>query len=305
MPRPTAAIARRAALPQQSGVALLLCVALPLCMALTLAARAEAAPPQPPAPARAHRIAELRGYLNVAATGYEYDTLVPLLERKVAPQDRGWKPGHPRWVAVSEAILRDLHHDLDAAGLRAQQAVTAIWDRALDSSVPERDLNALLGFYHSARGRRYCALQRQLDALASSATHQALGLTSEASATPGAGALPASAEVTAARQRLLGLSLNALLSGSLPQGDAARDLLGRMILATQGRELDALALRYRRDLVRFQGFNRSGALRGVVLASGLAAAAWTSAGELRELQALTAAEWRRRAPEWRAAYAAH
>src|SRR4029077_389532 len=87
------------------------------------------------AAAKTQQIAQLWGYLHLDSSPADYDAMVPLLARTVAPLDPKWGPSHARWAAVNALIKRDLHQDIDATAARATVARGVHWQHALNQTL--------------------------------------------------------------------------------------------------------------------------------------------------------------------------
>jgi hypothetical protein len=248
-------------------------------------------------------MSQLWEYLHLGTDPADYDAMIPLLVRTVAPLDANWGPSHVQWAAVNAMVKRDLHRDIDPINARAQTALAAIWQHALDESLSDEDLSQLLRFYRSALGNDYVEFQLQLTSINSSAAAEMLRAMTTGQTTASRGAQSPTTEQIAARQRVQDLSLSVWLAKSQSGSAAGNDFLSKAVIATRGDVLDALTMRYGSELGEFDSFNHSAAVSKVVAAGALVSGPWSREAVARELQAALVSEPQKRAAEWRAAYA--
>ena len=254
---------------------------------------------------RTQDIAELWGYLHLDTDPADYDAMIPMLARTVAPLDANWGPSHVHWAAVNALIKRDLHRDIDASAQRAQIALAGIWQRALERSLSDEDLASLLRFYRSPVGKDYVQFQLSLATIDGSAGSDMLRTLATGHRVANGGSQPRepSPEQIAARRRVQDLSLPLWLAKSEPHAGEGNDLLSRVVVATHGAELDALAAQYRNELGEFDTFNRSVAIGRIAAAAALVTDPWSRDPARKEVQDILAAEPQRHSAEWQAAYA--
>lgn len=261
-------------------------------------------------PVRRQKIAEFRTDMGITADMSGYDAGIPLLARGVAPFDSNWKPGHPRWEVVCGLIKQDLHQDEAAYIAPMQMALYAIWDNALNRTVPDQSLDQLLRFYRSEVGRHYIVFQKELGKIVVDAVTRLMRLQPMTTAKDNAAESPSPAQLTV-RGRVYDLSLSMLIGlhgldndpnrGSMTQN---LDMIRRFIIQARGTtELDALALNYSRDLNGFAEFTRSPALAKVFEAAQLVKQQWSNAKEPRRLMAVLKEAPRKHAAAWYSAYA--
>ena len=254
---------------------------------------------------RTQDVAELLGYLHLDTVPADYDAMIPMLARTVAPLDANWGPSHVHWAAVNELIRRDLHRDIDASAQRARVALAGIWQRALEQSLSDEDLARLLRFYRSPVGKDYVQFQLSLATIDNSAGSDMLRTmwTGQSPANEGSQPRQASPEQIAARRRVQDLSLPLWLAKSEPHAVEGGDLLTRVVVVTHGAELDALSTQYRNELGEFDTFNRSAAVSKVAAAGALVTDPWSRDPARKEVQDILTAEPQRHSADWQAAYA--
>ena len=255
-------------------------------------------------PQRSQEISRLWESLHLGTTGAaDYDVMIPLLVRGVAPLDANWGPSHIHWAAVTALVEHDFHQDFEPLVARVQRTQAALWQRALDQSLTEADLRELTGFYGSPLGKDYAQFQLRLAKIFSAASAQVIKAMTTGRATANPDSRTPTAEQTARRQRILDLLLPLWLVRTEPNAIGGRKLLDGAILTTGGNAFDALSLQYAHELGEFERFNRSLAVSHVAAANTLATRAWQVDAVAQELKVAFAAEPQRRAAQWRQAYA--
>jgi hypothetical protein len=238
---------------------------------------------------RPQKIEELVGYLGYGGDLKHTDAAIPYLAANVAPGDASWNKTHRRWQTVSALIGRDLREDAQEAFAESEAAIVHSAERALTDGVVSEDLDAALGFFRSATGRRFLELQNSL-----------IDLSLEVSLEQDTGA-EVSVENFDARRRVLELWLPVVFLHSIygPQAaDRAVDAAYQKYSRLRGPQLDALAQRYAADLPLFENFTRSVSFGRII-----GAAKETGQGlSAPNLSAFFAAEAKRHASDWHAAY---
>ena len=273
------------------------------CVAVMVAAALLGSParPQgtnPPAGAKAvaaerltppQKIEELVGYLGYGGDIKHTDAAIPYLAAHVAPSDTSWNKTHRRWQTVSALIGRDLRDDAQEAFAESEAAIVRSAERALSDGVVSADLDAALAFFRSTTGRRFLELQNSL-----------IDLSIEVGLEQDTGA-EVSVENLDARRHVLEMWLPVVFVRSIygPQtAERAVDAAYPKYSRLRGPQLDALAQRYAEDLPLFAKFIGSDSFGRIIRAA-------TETGQALpapNLSAFFAAETKRHASEWHAAY---
>jgi len=238
---------------------------------------------------RPQKIEELVGYLGYGGDIRHTDAAIPYLAANVAPSDSSWNKTHRRWHAVSALIGRDLRDDAQAAFAESEAAIVQSAERALSDGVVSEDLDAALAFFRSTTGRRFLELQNSL-----------IDLSIEVGLEQDTGA-EVSVENLDARRHVLELWLPVVFVRSIYGSQAAEravDAAYQKYSRLRGPQLDALAQRYAEDLPLFARFTGSVSLGRII-----GAAKETGQGlSAPNLPAFFAAETKRHASDWHAAY---
>lgn len=198
------------------------------------------------------------------------DLFAPLQMRVIGGNDATWKRDNPNWMPVLNMVREDLKKDLQPA-LTAQAADTAVrWNRELAAHLSAKQINELLGFYHSDTGRRYLVFQKRLIAVQAEGT--SAFVTGLASGGPDPKQVVATAPSAAqldARKKVAALSWTSLVlpalgpaaspshGASASDDKAISDMLIDALAKMRGPELDALGSEYEKDLPAFATFQTS------------------------------------------------
>ena len=241
---------------------------------------------------RSQKIAELTADLGYGAEIKHVDVAIPYLARNVAPTDPMWNSTHRRWAAVCAVIKPNLHDDAEQAFAETEASIVAGAEHALNDGAVGDDLDGALAFFRSAPGRHYLELQSVL-------TDMSIGISLEKEAD----ATGISVENLDTRKRLLELWLPIVFIRAVypPQAaersiDAAYEKFSKL----RGPQLDAAAQRFADDLPQIEAFIRSASFGRIINAEKLAGQQTPAP----DLSAFFAAEARRHASEWHAAYLA-
>lgn len=238
---------------------------------------------------RPQKIEELVGYLGYGGDIKHTDAAIPYLAANVAPSDTSWNKTHRRWQTVSALIGHDLRDDAQEAFAETEAAIVQSAERALSDGVVSEDLDAALAFFRSTTGRRFLELQNSLIDLSIE-----IGLEHDTGAR-------VSVENFDARRHVLELWLPIVFLRSIygPQtADRAVDAAYQKYSRLRGPELDALAQRYAEDLPLFEKFTQAASFGRIINA-----AKETGQGlSAPNLSAFFAAEAKRHASDWHAAY---
>ena len=245
------------------------------------------------APARQNRpekIRELVDYLGYGDEAKHTDAAIPALSADVAADDPSWNSTHRRWKAVGALIGKNLRTDAQSEFAQSEAAIVAAAVHAMSDGVVAEDLDSALAFFHSTTGRRFMDLQNSL-----------IDLSIEVNLAKDTESGAVSAENLDARKRVLELWLPIVFVHSMldPQSAyRATDAVYTKFSRLRGPQLDALAQRYADDLPQFEAFTQSVSVGRIIRAL-------RSIG--REvpppnMAEFFAAEVKRHAAEWRAAY---
>jgi len=252
----------------------------------------KADPPPPVRQTRAQKIAELTADLGYGADIKHVDAAIPYLAKNVAPADPTWNSTHRRWAAVCAMIKSNLRDDAEQAFAEAEASIVENAEHALNDGAVGGDLDGALAFFRSNPGRHYLELQNVL-------TDMSIGISLDSDAD----ATGVSVENLDARKRLLELWLPVIFIRAIyPPRIADRSIEASYEKFSQlrGAQLDALAQRYADELPQFEAFIQTASFGRIINAEKLAGQA-TPAPNLSDF---FAAEARRHASEWHAAYLA-
>jgi hypothetical protein len=247
------------------------------------------------------------------------DLFAPLQMRVIGANDPTWKRDNPNWMPVLNMVRKDLKVDLQPA-LNAQAADTAVrWNRELAAHLSAKQIDELLGFYHSDTGQRYLAFQKRLIAVQVAGTSAFVaGLASGGFDPKGVAESAPSIEQIDARKNVVALSwmiqvMPALGPAASPShGASASDdkaINGMMVDAlakTRGRELDALGAQYQKDLPAFATFQTSPMAKALISVYGDVAkdAAAEPGGPSAAFMSAIQHSVELHIPAWKAAYEA-
>jgi len=252
----------------------------------------KADPPPPVRQTRAQKIAELTADLGYGADIKHVDAAIPYLAKNVAPADPTWNSTHRRWAAVCAMIKSNLRDDAEQAFAEAEASIVENAEHALNDGAVGGDLDGALAFFRSNPGRHYLELQNVL-------TDMSIGISLDSDAD----ATGVSVENLDARKRLLELWLPVIFIRAIypPQiADRSIEASYEKFSQLRGAQLDALAQRYADELPQFEAFIQTASFGRIINAEKLAGKA-TPAPNLSDF---FAAEARRHASEWHAAYLA-
>ena len=229
-------------------------------------------------------------YLGYGGDTKHIDVAIPYLATNIAPTDPAWNRTHPRWAEVCALIRHNLHDDAQEAFAEAEAAVARSAERAMMDGVVAEDLDAALTFFRSATGRHFLELQ---NALIDLSIEVGLERDTEASSP--------SVENFDSRRRVLDMWLPIVFMRAMygPNfADRAIDSAYRRYSRLRGAQLDALAERFAADMPQFEQFTRSVSFTRIMKAE-------KEAQQLTpppDLPAFFAAEAKRHAADWHAAY---
>jgi len=249
----------------------------------------EANPPAAARQTRPQQIEELIAYLGYGGETKHIDVAIPYLAANVAPSDPTWNKTHPRWRAVSALVGRNLHDDAQEAFAEPEAAIVRNAVRAMSDGVVREDLEGALAFFRSRTGRHFLELQNSLIDLS---IEVSLEKDTEAGVT---------VENLDARKRVLDLWLPIVFIRAIygPQSaDRTIDAAYQKYSRLRGPQLDALAQRFAEDLPEFEKFAQSASF-GRIIEAERRAEEQTPAPNL---PAFFAAEAKRHASDWHAAY---
>jgi len=252
----------------------------------------KADPPPAARQTRQQKIAELTADLGYGDDIKHVDAAIPYLARNVAPTDPAWNSTHRRWAAVCAMIKPNLRDDAERAFAETEASIVENAEHALNDGAVGGDLDGALAFFRSVPGRHYLELQNVL-------TDMSIGISLDSDA-PATGV---SVENLDARKRLLELWLPIVFVRAIypPQiADRSLDASYEKFSKLRGAQLDALAQRYADELPQFEAFIQTASFGRIINAEKLAGQA-TPAPNLSDF---FAAEARRHASEWHAAYLA-
>ena len=203
----------------------------------------------------------------------DFDEVTGLIVREIAPKDPDWNPLNPRWNKLAGLVKRDIQREIAEKLKRIKAAAYESWNKALEDSLAESEVDSLLEFYRSSEGRRFISFQRQIDAIGTQGLTEMGTLSVSGLTNDSATASVPSKETIAARQRLLNMSMINLIMERQYESDKGQkvDRAGYSsassrnqwsfanfsIALDQGTKLDLLEEQYASEIVNFEKLSHS------------------------------------------------